>query len=96
MSLKQDLLDTIAYGIKKSLDTEKISLSREFVASVVEVKTGNVCIVEYGGDKYTIKNKNTLNLQPYDIVHIIYPNNDKTKKYMLEDVIATTISKYIV
>lgn len=81
--ISENILQTIKYGIKSAL--KNLPRDKTFTGTVVKVLGDKQFIVRYDNADRKITTTNSLLLKVGDVVHIIYPLNDSSKKYMHED-----------
>lgn len=84
MSESNIILDSIKTGIYEVL--KQLPVDRTFTGTVTKTLGNNTYLIRYDDADRKFKTKNTLSLSVGSVVHITYPQNDKTKKYMIEDV----------
>lgn len=78
------ILQAVKYGIQSSLKT--LPVDKTYVGTVIEVLGTKQYLVKYDDAERKISTTNEIGLSVGDVVHITYPQNDASKKYIKEDV----------
>lgn len=84
MSESDIILDAMETMVNKI--ARKLHFDRTFVGVVTKVLNDKTYMIRYDDADRKFTTKNTLGLKIGDMVHITYPMNDRTKKFMIEDV----------
>ena len=82
--ISENILQAIKYGIKSAL--KSLPRDKTYLGTVVKVLGDKQFIVRYDNADRKITTTNSLLLKVGDVVHITYPMNDSSKKYMHEDI----------
>ena len=82
--ISENILQTIKYGINAAL--KKLPRDKTYLGTVVKVLGDKQFVVRYDNADRKITTTNSLLLKVGDVVHITYPMNDSSKKYMHEDI----------
>lgn len=82
--ISENILQTIKYGIKSAL--KKLPRDKTFTGTVVKVIDDKQFLVRYDNADRKITTTNSLLLKVGDVVHVTYPLNDSSKKYLEEDI----------
>lgn len=84
MSEAKIILDAIEKGIQEV--SRKLPFDRTFVGVVTKVLGNNTYLIRYDDAERKFKTKHFLTLKVGDMVHIVYPHSQISKKFMVEDV----------
>lgn len=82
--ISENILQTIKYGIKSALT--KLPRDKTYLGTIVKVLGDKQFLVRYDNADRKITTTNSLLLKVGDVVHITYPMNDSSKKFMHEDI----------
>ena len=94
MNDSEKAIDVLTKQIKLAVDTiiSKATFTKEYIGVIEKVINTKHFKIRFNNASYEIHTKNNLNLKVHDNVHIVVPNNNLHNKYMLEDVIVSSMN----